>query len=142
MVCLGNICRSPLAEGILKQISENQMLKWQVDSAGTGSWHVGEAPDHRSIKAAKDIGYDISKQRARHFKPQMFETYDHILVMDKHNYRDVISMAPSPHLEEKVQLFLPNAEVTDPYYENALFAPVAAQIEQRCKELVQELQNN
>ncbi|CAH0187176.1 Low molecular weight protein-tyrosine-phosphatase YfkJ [Pedobacter sp. Bi27] len=66
MVCLGNICRSPLAEGIMRHLADKQNLNWEIASAGTGNWHIGKAPDHRSISAAKALGYDISKQRAQH----------------------------------------------------------------------------
>ena len=68
MVCLGNICRSPLAEGILRQKTKEKNLNWTIDSAGTGSWHIGESPDNRSIKVGKKYGIDISKQKARQFQ--------------------------------------------------------------------------
>lgn len=86
MVCLGNICRSPLAEGILRsKLSE----KFIVDSAGTGGWHAGELPDKRSIAIARLKGLDISNQRARQFKVSDFTTFDHIFVMDNTNYKEV-----------------------------------------------------
>ena len=139
MVCLGNICRSPLAEGIMRHLVNEQHLGWEIASAGTGDWHIGQAPDRRSIAIAKTFGYDISAQRARHFTPTQFEQFDHILVMDRNNLRDVLSLATSLQQRQKVKLFLVDDEVTDPYYDNALFEPVCAQIEKRCQELIEEL---
>lgn len=139
MVCLGNICRSPLAHGILQHLADQENLDWQVHSAGTGDWHVGNPPDHRSIAAARSLGYDISAQRARHFDACFFNEYDLILVMDKNNLRDVLNLAQTETHKQKVRLFLPDGEVTDPYYDNTLFAPVSQVVEQRCKELLKEL---
>ncbi|WP_338378381.1 low molecular weight protein-tyrosine-phosphatase [uncultured Flavobacterium sp.] len=119
MVCLGNICRSPLAEGILQsKVSEHIF----VDSAGTANYHVGELPDKRSIAVAKKHGIDISKQRCNHFSVKHFEEFDHIYVMDKSNYENVIQLAPSEKAKQKVKLILneshpnQNLEVPDPYY--------------------------
>ena len=140
MVCLGNICRSPLAEGVMRHLVNEQGLGWQIASAGTGNWHVGQAPDKRSIAVAKNYGYDISTQRARHFIASAFDEFDHILVMDKNNYRDVLSLAETEEQKKKVRLFLTNeAEVRDPYYDNDLFEPVLLEIEARCKEMLKEL---
>lgn len=139
MVCLGNICRSPLAHGILQHMADEQNLGWQVHSAGTGAWHVGNAPDKRSIKIAKSLGYDISAQRARHFNLAYFEEYDHILVMDSNNLNDVLAIAKTAMQRQKVKLFLPNGEVADPYYNDNLFEPVCLLVEKRCKELIEEL---
>lgn len=120
MVCLGNICRSPLAEGILaSKLPEDQ---FHLDSAGTGNWHVGERPDPRSIAMARKKGIDISQQRAKHFTTSTFKDFDHIFVMDKSNLQNVLSLAPNEKAKEKVQLILetqhPNEqrEVPDPYY--------------------------
>jgi len=139
MVCLGNICRSPLAEGIMRHLAHDENLNWEVASAGTGNWHVGKAPDHRSIAAAKASGYDISKQRAQQFDHFMFAEYDLILVMDRNNLTDVQSMAKTEGEREKVKLFLDNDEVTDPYWDNALFSPVCKQVEARCREIIKQL---
>lgn len=120
MVCLGNICRSPLAEGILK--SKLDSSKFIVESAGTGGWHVGELPDERSIKVAEKFGIDITNQRGRKFSAYDFERYDHIFVMDNSNYRDVLQMANTSEEKSKVQLILDeifpgeNVDVPDPYY--------------------------
>ena len=89
MVCLGNICRSPIAHGIMANISPNSF----VDSAGTASYHIGSPPDPRSILVAKNNGIDISHQSARQFQSSDFSKFDHIFVMDSQNYRDVIAKA-------------------------------------------------
>jgi len=139
MVCLGNICRSPLAEGIMRHLAEKQNLNWEIASAGTGNWHIGQAPDHRSISAARALGYDISKQRAQQFNPSMFDYYDLILVMDRNNLADVKSLAVTDEDRKKVKLFLDNGEVTDPYWDNTLFSPVCKQVEERCMEIIKQL---
>jgi protein-tyrosine phosphatase len=142
MVCLGNICRSPLAEGVMRHLINEQNLGWQVASAGTGDWHIGCAPDKRSIAVAKSYGYDISEQRARLFTAKAFDEFEHILVMDKNNYRDVLSLAKNDEQRKKVRYFLPNeANVTDPYHDHDLFEPVFKQVEARCKALIEEFKN-
>ncbi|MES2417837.1 MAG: low molecular weight protein-tyrosine-phosphatase [Bacteroidota bacterium] len=139
IVCLGNICRSPLAEGVMRKLVNEQNLNWEIASAGTGNWHVGEAPDRRSIAIAEKFGYDISAQRARHFTSAIFEQFDHILVMDKSNLKTVLSLASNEEQKKKVDLFLVDeAEVADPYYDNDLFEPVFKLIESRCKQLLQQ----
>ncbi|WP_421945360.1 low molecular weight protein-tyrosine-phosphatase [Pedobacter sp.] len=139
MVCLGNICRSPLAEGIMRHLVHQQNLNWEIASAGTGNWHIGKAPDSRSIAAAKNLGYDISSQRAQQFSHDMFASYDAIFVMDKNNLKDVQSLAKTDEERKKVKLFLDNDEVTDPYWDNTLFKPVCLQVEERCKEIIKQL---
>ena len=139
MVCLGNICRSPLAEGIMRHLVAEKDLDWKIASAGTGNWHVGKAPDHRSIAAAKACGYDISTQRAQQFNHGMFDQFDLILVMDRQNLNDVINLALTKEEKEKVKLFLDNDELIDPYWDNTLFAPVCKQVENRCKEIIKQL---
>jgi protein-tyrosine phosphatase len=120
MVCLGNICRSPLAEGILA--SKLPKDKFLVDSAGTGNWHVGKQPDHRSIATAKKNGLDISSQKGKHFTPQHFEEFDYIYVMDGSNYDDVLFLAKTDEHKKKVSRILDalfpgdNVDVPDPYY--------------------------
>jgi protein-tyrosine phosphatase len=120
MVCLGNICRSPLAEGILA--SKLPKNKFTVDSAGTGSWHIGRTPDERSISTAKKNKIDISRQKGRQFTTNDFESFDYIYVMDNSNYNDVISLSKNPEHRKKVQLILnelfpgENVDVPDPYY--------------------------
>jgi protein-tyrosine phosphatase len=120
MVCLGNICRSPLAEGILA--SKLPKDKFQVESAGTGSWHIGHKPDERSIAIAKKNKLDISKQKGRQFTTSDFETFDYIYVMDNSNYWDVVQLVDNKAQTEKVQLILnelfpnENVDVPDPYF--------------------------
>lgn len=120
MVCLGNICRSPLAEGILK--SKVDTSKIEVSSAGTGGWHVGDSPDPRSIAVANKYGIDITDQRGKQFSTYDFEIYDYIFVMDNSNYNDVIKLATSEKEKQKVQLILEEifpsekVDVPDPYY--------------------------
>lgn len=120
MVCLGNICRSPLAEGILaSKLPEN---KFTVDSAGTGSWHIGHSPDERSIAIAEKNKLNISNQKGRQFSTTDFDSFDYIYVMDKSNYENVIKLAKNQAQKEKVQLILnelfpnKNADVPDPYF--------------------------
>ena len=137
MVCLGNICRSPLAHGVLEHMCKERGLNWEIDSAGTGDWHVGEAPDKRSIAVAKKYGVDISNQCCRQFKQEDFDHYDHIYVMDKGNLLDVLSLARSDNDRSKVKLFLGSGAVPDPYYQNDQFDPVYKMIEKRCRELIE-----
>jgi protein-tyrosine phosphatase len=139
MVCLGNICRSPLAEGIMKHLVEQNGLDWQIDSAGTGNWHVGEGPDRRSIRAASNHGIDISKQVCRQFRRHDFSDFDLILVMDKYNRSDVLAMAPDEQAATKVKLLLGDKEVPDPYYDDSQFEPVFELIEQGCKDMIEQL---
>jgi protein-tyrosine phosphatase len=113
MVCLGNICRSPLAEGILRSKLSEGFL---VDSAGTGNWHVGQAPDKRSVSVAGKYGIDISNQIARQFNRKDFDEFNLIFAMDESNYRDIISLANSEKQKSKVKLILGNKNVPDPYF--------------------------
>ncbi|MGB7786293.1 MAG: low molecular weight protein-tyrosine-phosphatase [Salinimicrobium sp.] len=120
MVCLGNICRSPLAEGILK--SKVDPDKIFVDSAGTGDYHVGQAPDERSVDIAQKNELDITAQRGRQFSVTDFDEFDQIYVMDMSNYRDVLDLARNEEDRQKVSLILnevfpgENVEVPDPYH--------------------------
>lgn len=119
MVCLGNICRSPLAEGILK--SKLFRANVVIDSAGTGAYHIDQKPDSRSISIAKINGVDITDQRARKFLVEDFDAFDIIYVMDNANYRDVIEMARNEDDIVKVKMILnevfpnENLDVPDPY---------------------------
>lgn len=137
MVCLGNICRSPLAEGIMRHLAEADGLHWEIDSAGTGNWHVGDPPDARSVKEARKHGIDISGLRGRQFHVNDFAYFDRIYVMDLDNYRDVIRKAHSEADKNKVQLLLPDQQpVPDPWYDDALFAPVYEMIYNACNTIV------
>lgn len=145
MVCLGNICRSPLAEGILA--SKLPKDKFIIDSAGTGSYHIDKQPDHRSIAIAKKNGVDISLQKARQFNVEDFSTYDFIYVMDHTNYRDVIELAPNEEAKNKVSLILnelfpgENVDVPDPYFglENG-FTSVYQMLDEVCEIIAEKLQ--
>lgn len=120
MVCLGNICRSPLAEGILK--SKVDPSKVFVDSAGTSDYHINHSPDERSVSVAKKNQLDITSQKGRQFKVEDFDTFDYIYVMDMSNYNDVLDLARNEEDRQKVSLILnevfpgENVEVPDPYY--------------------------
>lgn len=94
-VCLGNICRSPIGEGVLTHLTEQQGLGWKIDSAGTSAYHIGEKPDPGSIRICQSHGIDITGQRARQVKPQDFHDFDLILAMDESNFRNLRKMAPS-----------------------------------------------
>lgn len=139
MVCLGNICRSPLAHGVMEHLVNERGLPWEIDSAGTGGWHVGQLPDSRSIAVAKKYGVDISTQVCRKFNPRDFENFDHILVMDMNNLRDVSTLAGNEAELRKVRLFLKEGIVPDPYYDDDQFDEVYQMIEKRCIELIDEL---
>lgn len=145
MVCLGNICRSPLAEGILKSQIKKQQLEWEVDSAGTSSWHIGELPDHRSIETAKAHGIDITDQRARQLIPEDIKTYDLILAMDSSNYADILRFCHSEEDRSKVKLMLnfsnpgKNLAVPDPYYDGG-FEKVYHLLDEASKEIISSYQ--
>lgn len=145
MVCLGNICRSPLAEGILK--SKVNAPEVFVDSAGTGGYHIGSLPDTRSMSVARKHGIDIGDQRCRKFTFQDFKTFDIIYVMDKSNYGNVIALADNHEDRIKVKLLLEEvdlgiSEVPDPYYGGEKgFEYVYGLIEEACTQIVKKLEN-
>lgn len=144
MVCLGNICRSPLAEGILA--SKLPKNKFTVDSAGTGAWHIGHAPDDRSIAVAKKNNIIISDQRGRQFSKSDFDAFDYIYVMDNSNYDNVIQLAEKQEHKEKVKLILDelfpneNVDVPDPYFglENG-FEIVYNMLDEVCEVIAEKL---
>lgn len=137
MVCLGNICRSPLAHGVLQQLADDKGLGWTIDSAGTGGWHIGNPPDNRAIAIAKDHGIDISGQQAQQLCSGDFDRFDHILAMDRANLRSLVTMAETAEQRARIQLFLPDNEVPDPYYDDDLFEIVYQLVEARCEELIE-----
>ena len=145
-VCLGNICRSPTAEGVLRAKLHEAGLTEQVRvaSAGTGNWHVGKAPDSRSQRAAKRRGYDLSAQRAQQVSAVDFDRYDLILAMDHSNLRDLKALQPASGKAE-LDLFLRRYdgmkdEVPDPYYDGEHgFEEVLDLVERACDSLVVEL---
>lgn len=122
MVCLGNICRSPLAHGILEDRIIAQGLSWSVESSGTSGWHEGERPDQRSIDVARENGIDLSKQRSRKFLNSDLKDYDLIVAMDSSNFSNIMSQTESDIEKDKVKLLLnysypnENRQVPDPYY--------------------------
>lgn len=122
MVCLGNICRSPLAEGILRDKTNKLGIPVFIDSAGTSNYHTGEHPDKRTVSNALKNGIDISKLKARQFKVADFDEFDIIFVMDSSNYSNVIDLARNKNDIEKVELILnrvhpkSNMAVPDPYF--------------------------
>lgn len=142
MVCLGNICRSPLAQGVLEEICTVKNLDWEIDSAGTASWHVGNPPDMRSIKVAQKYGIDIRKQRARQFDQADFRNFDLILAMDQENYNNIMDLALAEEDRKKVHLILnfaypqQNRAVPDPYYDNS-FEQVYNLLKNACQKMVQ-----
>ncbi len=146
MVCLGNICRSPLAEGILKAKVNKENLPVIVDSAGIANYHEGEKPDRRSINVAKKHGIDISKQRGRQFTENDFDQFDLIYAMDTSNYNNICALAKNEKEKSKVKLILneiypnSNASVPDPYYggDNG-FEDVYQMLNKSCEEIIKSL---
>jgi protein-tyrosine phosphatase len=120
-VCLGNICRSPAAEAAISEAAQEAGVVVEVESAGTGSWHVGEPPDPRMVQAAASVGLHIAGT-ARQVRPEDFSDFDLIVAMDRNNYDDIVALAPDGEAAAKVRMFRsydPNAtglDVLDPYY--------------------------
>ena len=148
-VCLGNICRSPLAKGIMLHLIKKYNLACEVDSAGTAKYHVGEKPDRRTILSAQKNGVDLSDLRARQFSREDFGIFDQILVMDKSNLKNVVSLATSDAHKQKVELFLHAAkqttikEVPDPYYGSEQdFDAVFKLVFDACEQLCLSIQNS
>jgi len=152
-VCLGNICRSPAAEGIMRALAEEQGQDddLYIDSAGIGAWHVGEQPDRRMRKHAAQRGYDLSSLRARQFRSDDFEKFDWIVVMDEENYQDVMRKVPSHTSSNKLAKvvrmkdffndFKGYDHVPDPYYGGSEgFELALDMIEDGCKEMLKSLQ--
>ncbi|WP_158973407.1 low molecular weight protein-tyrosine-phosphatase [Cellulophaga sp. L1A9] len=142
MVCLGNICRSPLAEGILQD--KLNTASFYVDSAGTGDYHIGNPPDIRSIAVAKKHGIDISNQKCRQFKKEDFSAFDYIYVMDAKNYQNIIALATNQEEKLKVKLLLSelnldNNEVPDPYWDDNGFEHVFQLIDSACTIVAEKL---
>jgi protein-tyrosine phosphatase len=143
-VCLGNICRSPLAEGIMKHKIAELGLDWEVDSAGTGGWHAGDLPDSRSIQVAKKHGVDLTYQRARKLRSIDYEAFDRIYVMDSMNYQDVKRLANEDEYH-KIELIMNEVEphrninVPDPYYgEGDGFEHVFQMLDRACDAIIKK----
>lgn len=146
MVCLGNICRSPLAEGIMKEKVRSKGLDWHVDSAGTAGYHIGQAPDPRSINEASRNGIDIRDQKSRMFIESDFENFDLILAMDSSNYSNILQLASTEADRKKTKLILNYSEpgmnraVPDPYYDGK-FSQVYNLLEKACTALIERESN-
>jgi protein-tyrosine phosphatase len=148
-VCLGNICRSPLAEGIFQHICEKRGLKSQysVDSAGTGDWHIGQPPDKRAIAAAKRQGI-ILTSRCRQFQSADYQAFDYILAMDRNNYSDLMAHCP-PQYQSKIKLMrdydfadAKNSDVPDPYHGGPEdFDAVFTILDRTCNRLLDDLES-
>jgi protein-tyrosine phosphatase len=139
LVCTGNICRSPSAEGVLKELSRKENLELHVDSAGTHDYHVGEAPDRRAIAHARKRGYDISSLRARQVAAADFEAFDLILAMDRGHLRILERLCPQER-RHKLRLFAAGEDVPDPYYGGAGdFERALDLIEAASRRLIDEL---
>jgi len=146
MVCLGNICRSPLAEGVLRHKANERGIDVTVDSCGTSNYHIGQEPDSRSMANALKNGVDISYLRARQFSKADFEQFDRIYVMDQSNHKNVMALATNEIHRNKVDLFLnilqpgSNRAVPDPYFGGAEgFQHVFDLIDEACEKLLDEL---
>ncbi len=145
MVCLGNICRSPLAEGIMKSKIQQKGLDWEVDSAGTGHWHIGQLPDKRSIAIAKKYHIDITDQRGKQLRSKDLDTFDRILAMDAANYRDILRLATTDEQREKVEMIMnllntgTNQDVPDPYYDDNGFEEVFRMLDAACDAFVEKM---
>lgn len=143
MVCLGNICRSPLAEGILKSKVEKKGLDWTIDSAGTGAWHVGGSPDQRSIEVAEKHGLDITYQRARKIRSNDFEVFDLIFAMDVSNFQDLTRLAIGDEERQKIKLILDEIHpqqqksVPDPYWDDNGFEDVFGMLNEACDKIIE-----
>lgn len=148
-VCLGNICRSPSADGILRKKLAEQGLaeKVTVDSSGTGDWHIGKAPDPRSQDAAAERGYDLSMLRARQVTANDFNEFDYVLAMDESNIANMQAFKPAGAVRTEPELFLQRfgshpeyTEVPDPYYgAEQGFETVLDLIEAACDNLIQDI---
>ncbi len=144
MVCLGNICRSPLAEGILQHKINTFNLDWEVQSAGTGNWHIGELPDSRSILTAQKHGIDITHQRGAQLKYSDLEEYDLIFAMDSSNYQNILRLAVRDEQRKKVHLIMnmiepkENRSVPDPYWNDDGFELVYEMLDKACNAIIQK----
>jgi protein-tyrosine phosphatase len=138
-VCMGNICRSPTAEGVMRRLVEDEGLDIEIDSAGTGGWHVGEPPDERATLAAQRRGVTL-EGAARQVRPADFRRFDLLVAMDRRNLRELLDLAPDDEASAKVRLLVPDADVPDPYYGGDRgFEDVLDMVESACRELLDEL---
>jgi protein-tyrosine phosphatase len=120
----------------MQRLVDENGLEWEIRSAGTGNWHVGQPPDERAIAVAESYGTAISHQRAAHFTNAMFDDFDLIFAMDKSNFENIFALARTESDRSKVKLFLDDLDVPDPYYNEKMFVPVYEMIEKRCVQLL------
>lgn len=138
-VCTGNICRSPTAEGVLRHLAGKMGIALHVESAGTGDWHVGQAPDERAQRHARTRGYDLSAQRARVVRERDFEEFDRIIAMDRGHLRILQGMCPPQH-RHKLRMLVEGHDVPDPYHGGAEgFEQVLDMVEAACLGLLFEI---
>lgn len=147
MVCLGNICRSPMAEGLLRKRADERGIDVITDSAGTSDYHIGEAPDKRMQKTGSERNVPIDDLRGRQFQVSDYHQFDHIFVMDRSNYSNVIALASSEEDKRKVRLMMDlvhpgeNIEVPDPYFGGEEgFNQVFDMLDKACHQLLDELE--
>ncbi len=146
-VCLGNICRSPLAEGLLRRAAAARGFDWEIASGGTAGYHVGNPPDPRSIAIAQTQGLDISQQRSHQVSREDLDYYDLVLAMDRKNYQHLQALAASPEQRAKIQLLLEytglaetaGPDVFDPYWDDGGFAGVYQLLEEAARKVVDKL---
>lgn len=147
MICLGNICRSPLAEGILQKKIDERHLPWKVDSAGTSGWHNGNPPDPRSIEIARKYGIDITHQKSRKIRSTDIDEFDKIYVMDEQNLNDTLRYCHTPEEKARVMKIMevfPDTEQTnvpDPYYGEFGFEGVFQMLEKACDKIIEKVEN-
>lgn len=144
-VCLGNICRSPLAEGLIQAAADRAGLAWEVASAGTGNWHVGDPPDPRSRAVARGHGLDINAQRAQQATPALLDRYDLVLAMDRSNLDNLTALAQTEAQRDKIKLLLDytgladthGPDVFDPYWDDDGFEGVYQLLERAADRVVE-----
>ena len=150
MVCLGNICRSPMAQGVLEQklLQEGLENKVTVDSAGTSDYHIGDPPDHRAVQKSKEKGIDISSYRGRQFEREDFDQFDRIFAMDFSNYENIVRLSRDKSDNQKVEMILnlthegSNMSVPDPYYGGEEgFENVYQLLDSACDVLIEQIKS-
>ena len=138
-VCMGNICRSPTAEAVMRRLIDDEGLDIELDSAGTGGWHLGEPPDERATLAARRRGVTL-EGAARLVRSADFRRFDLLIAMDRRNLRELLALAPDEEAASKVRLLVPDGDVPDPYYgADRGFETVLDMVEAACRELLDEL---
>jgi protein-tyrosine phosphatase len=141
-VCTGNICRSPTAEAVLRHLAAEMNIALEVQSAGTGDWHVGQPPDERAQHHARERGYDLSAQRARQVRLRDFEEFDLIVAMDRGHLEILRQHCPLQH-QRKLRMLVNGHDVPDPYYGGPEgFEQVLDMVEAACLGLLSELRHS